>query len=331
MNDFFTIFYRLLTRKNSPFRFTTVILALLIVATITVITLKLFSDDLELSKFTDKKTEIIVIIGMLVSMLVALPTIAKFLISEKEYRSFDDERDSTFTKQLREELDLEKKLNELLKETVTVNKIQEVVYDKTLQNVESSLLKKIEEKYEKHINYELKHNLISSQLNPIIRDTEKYIDKLQRNSIVNLIIGIIGTITAITILAITILDKNSESIEIGNFLIYFLPRLTFVVFIQLFAFFFLRLYKSNLEDAKYFQNELTNLNSKTSALKIAHLLGKDDKVDELIKVLSLTERNFKLNKEESLQILEKAKIEKDFDSNMLKAFSEFLKIYKKEE
>lgn len=91
----------------------------------------------------------------------------------------------------------------------------------------------------------------------------------------------------------------------------------------------MRLYKNNLTDAKYFQNELTNLNAKTSALKIAHLLSNQQKIDDLLRELSLTERNFRLSKDESTEQIERIKIEKEFDSNLLSAFGDFLKKYKR--
>lgn len=121
-------------------------------------------------------------------------------------------------------------MNDLLKKTDTINKIEQVVYDKTIQNLEVTLLKKIEVRYEKYISHELKHSLIANQLQPILRDTEKYIDKLQRNSIVNLIIGIVGTITSITILAITILGTSNQRSKVEDFMIDFLPKSYFCNF-----------------------------------------------------------------------------------------------------
>ena len=325
MNDFFTILYRLLLRPKN------ILMAFFMIFTISITLLFLFKKDLFVKESSSNDRSNFFIIGLAIATMAGvLPLVVKFLYSEKKY-TYRDEFDINYPRKIKEQLQVEKKLGELINNNVTVEKIQDLVYDRTVLSIEKALIAKIEDKYEKFINFDLKHTLISNQLQPIIRDTEKYIDKLQRNSIVNLIIGIMGTITAITILAITILGNNGITVEIKDFLIHFLPRLTFVVFIQLFAFFFLRLYKNNLDDAKYFQNELTNLNSKSAALKIANLLNNQSKVDDILKELSITERNFKLFKEETTQHLEKAKLEKEFDANMLVAFGEFLKVYKKEQ
>ena len=48
---------------------------------------------------------------------------------------------------------------------------------------------------------------------------------------------------------------------------YFLPRISFVIFIEVFSFFFLRLYKANLSDVKFYQNELTNADARLVALE----------------------------------------------------------------
>jgi hypothetical protein len=130
-------------------------------------------------------------------------------------------------------------------------------------------------------------------------------------------------------LAFSILSNYRYS-DVSDFVLHFLPRVTFVIFIQLFAFFFLRLYRNNLEDAKYFQNKLTNLSAKSSSLKIAHIVGNKNLVEQIILDLSKTERNFKLSNKETLVNIEKAKIEKDIDLETLSAFKDFLKSYKKE-
>lgn len=96
------------------------------------------------------------------------------------------------------------------------------------------------------------NQLIAESLIPLEYNIDRYIQKLSRNSIVNLIIGILGTIISISILSITLISIDTYH-DIGQFFLTYLPKLSFVIFIQLFAFFFLRLYKSNLEDAKYFQ------------------------------------------------------------------------------
>ena len=76
----------------------------------------------------------------------------------------------------------------------------------------------------------------------------------------------------------------------------FIPRISIVFLVELFAYFFLNLYKSSLAEIKYYQNEMTNIEAQYTALLVA--LEKDDdqlKADILIQ-MAKTERNFVLSK-----------------------------------
>ncbi len=151
---------------------------------------------------------------------------------------------------------------------------------------------------------------------PITTNIKIYLGIIQRNSIVNLLIGIFGSCIAIITLLISVLYAYPYT-SLQLFFIATFPKLTFVVFIQVFAFFFLRLYKNNLEDAKYFQNELSNLTAKVASIKIALLTNNNELINFLLKDLSTIERNFKLYKDETLHNLENKKIEKEVDQNMI--------------
>ncbi len=258
------------------------------------------------------------------AVILAVSNLVTFLDADSKSNQFQTEGT------IRQRREIDAKLMSIIKETTTVSKIEDNVFEKTKDHLEKFFFSNLELKYKKYIEQDLRTTFISHQVSPIIRDTEIYIRKIQRNSIVNLIIGILSSIAAIIFLAYSILATNDLKLSWDVFLMHFLPRLTFVILIQLFTYFFLRLYRNNLEDAKYFQNELTNLNSKISALKIAHILDNGDKINELLTQLAATERNFKLMKDESLLSIEKAKLEKEVDIDIVSAFKDFLKIYKKD-
>ncbi|MBB2148822.1 hypothetical protein [Pedobacter gandavensis] len=173
------------------------------------------------------------------------------------------------------------------------------------------------------------YTLLISTLEPLEFNIQQHIGKLQRNSIVNLMIGIISTFISITVLAFKLINVGSYA-SMEDFLLDFLPKLSFVIFIQLFAFFFLRLYKGNLEDTKYFQNELTNIMAKTVALRIAYQQEDKPLINKLVRDLSKVERNFKLSAGESLLNIEKSKIEKEFDIEILNTFKDLIKSQKKD-
>lgn len=115
------------------------------------------------------------------------------------------------------------------------------------------------------------------------------------------------TIWILSSLILAVKDIHFDSTK--DFLVYLTPRLSLAVFIEIFSFFFLRLYKRNLEDVKYFHNERTNIDSKIIALKASILLGKEELIMEIIKGFSTVERNFILKKDETTISLERVRLD----------------------
>ncbi|MBK1650538.1 hypothetical protein CKO36_18730 [Rhabdochromatium marinum] len=86
----------------------------------------------------------------------------------------------------------------------------------------------------------------------------------------------------------------------------YLPKLSLVLLIELFAFFFLKLYRYSLMEVKYFQNEITSCEIKMMGL-VASIDSelKASVVDHFIAV----ERNFILKKDERTIDLAREEIE----------------------
>jgi len=155
--------------------------------------------------------------------------------------------------------------------------------------------------------------------------------RLQKRANINLFLGTFITIIAgIGLLFIVVLrpfdltgfPKEEYSWRIVS---HYIPRLSLIIFAQVFAFFFLRLYKADLADIKYYQNEITNVEMRLAALKTSlsieqRELPKEDKeiLKNVLAELVRTERNFVLKKGETTVELEKFKRE-TFDSNNLAA------------
>jgi hypothetical protein len=89
----------------------------------------------------------------------------------------------------------------------------------------------------------------------------------------------------------------------------YIPRVTLALFIEIFSFFFLRLYRRNLDDIKYLTNEITNVKLKLIALKASYMKEGGDFTGNILQELAKTERNFVLKKNESTVELQKLKIE----------------------
>ena len=142
----------------------------------------------------------------------------------------------------------------------------------------------------------------------------------------NLSIGIITAITGMALLAIYLWDtppsistedaSSSEgasplSRSASTLVNKFVPRLSLVIFIEVFAYFFLRLYSASLTEIKYFQNEITNVEAKFLALRAAMHSGDKRSVESVISQLAKTERNYILQKGQTTVDLERSRAEKE--------------------
>lgn len=79
--------------------------------------------------------------------------------------------------------------------------------------------------------------------------------------------------------------------QIGHQMLYFLPRLSIVLLVEIFSYFFLSLYRTGLDDLKYYQNELTNIESREAALHASLSKGSEDLLKQVVSALIRTDRN----------------------------------------
>lgn len=133
--------------------------------------------------------------------------------------------------------------------------------------------------------------------------------RLRNSANLNLVIGTIITISAIFALGYEVFNAELDFSDSVKVLSHYLPRLSLILFIEIFAFFFLKMYKASLADIKYFNNEKTNIDFKVISLKSALSTGDTELIKLMLQDLIQTERNFKLGKDESTVELEKIKNE----------------------
>jgi hypothetical protein len=212
------------------------------------------------------------------------------------------------------------------------NDEQQQLIEMIQQQLERSLSKEfissVEMKYGDKITEELQTESLEKHIQVTQSRLRLEIGSLNRRGIVNLIIGSLTTLVAVGILASSILD-NSLPTEPDKLAAHFLPRITLSIFIEIFSFFFLRLYSSGLNDIKYYQNELTNIESKFIALRRALQMSEVGPLTEILQKLAGTERNFVLKKGETTVDLEKSKLDKESLKEMLGAFADSVKTKKK--
>ncbi|WP_143084031.1 hypothetical protein [Flexibacter flexilis] len=149
------------------------------------------------------------------------------------------------------------------------------------------------------------------------------IKSIDRQMVVNLSFGSLITIAAFVVLGYTIWEHKDKTFEHTDDFVYaFAPRVLLSIFVEIFAYFFLRLYKQGLAERKYYQNEITTIEMKISALYTAIHFGQSKDVSTVIGELLRVERNFILKKGETTAEIEKARIEQGNQQSLLKLVSD---------
>ncbi len=181
-------------------------------------------------------------------------------------------------------------------------------------------------------NYQILNNIKFRLLMEIRESTIK--------SYINLGIGLFLSSAGIFFLFYLILTTNPET-DMLKYSLNIVQKITFILFIELLAYFFLRLYKEMQYDIKYYHNEITNIDFKIYSLIVATDFSSifknknnsnTDKtlLREILLEFSKTERNYILKKDESTIELEKRKFTASEFNDILKALMDFKNIKKSE-
>lgn len=156
---------------------------------------------------------------------------------------------------------------------------------------------------------------------------KKELFRLKTNSNLNLIIGFSTTLIVILILFYQLFwvkASNENTSNVFLITISYLPKLSLILIVELFSIFFLRLYKTNLEEIKYLNNEKTNIDFKILSLKIALMKEDQELIKLTVEEFLRTERNFKLGKNETTVELEKMKHEKSEPKILMEFISKYM-------
>ncbi|TFZ00669.1 hypothetical protein EZ313_19655 [Ramlibacter henchirensis] len=99
------------------------------------------------------------------------------------------------------------------------------------------------------------------------RRLENELDSLSRRGNLNLVIGVLTTALAVTLLAYMVLGHEKQFSSVTDLLSHYVPRVTIVVFVEVFSFFFLRLYRTTLAEIRTYQADLTEISVKQVAVE----------------------------------------------------------------
>lgn len=172
-------------------------------------------------------------------------------------------------------------------------------------------------KYEEafgNLNSDIISTLTISRITKEIVTTNKRIN-------VNLIIGILFAVVGILILY----SFREIEIKSNQDLYKYIPKLSLVLFIEVFAYFFLNLYKKGLDEIKYYHNELTSAEARSAAIGLSKISHNNQVSDSIIEKFFSVERNPILAKNETTIELEKLKTDNESTKNLITVLSEIHK------
>lgn len=199
---------------------------------------------------------------------------------------------------------------------IDLDKVYETISKDASENLEIRLIKKFSEKYSKEAISNSRIKKLNDSLKNSLERLNTEIINTSRRSNLNLVIGIVSTFFAIFGFTTVLYLTNAMTTDVIS---YFLPRIGLVIFVQIFAYFFLRLYKKGMEDIKYYQNEVTNVESKISAIEYSLVYEPTPEIQKtIVELLMKNERNAILKGKYTTHSLEMEKLNND--SNFDKLF-----------
>lgn len=161
--------------------------------------------------------------------------------------------------------------------------------------------------------------------------------KYQKNtSYFNLLVSIVLSVLALSVMWLYAFDTKAVTsgaspttanvITWLDFAYVAIPKFGLALFIELVALSFYKTYKSNLDNIKYYQNELTSIESRRIALYAAIMKDNDDNIKSCVDTLLKIDRNFKLSDGESTIELEKLKLDYSYLSKVIKSIKGVINI-----
>lgn len=253
-------------------------------------------------------------------------TTATIFLSLIVYLDVDGSKENLFQSKL--ELSNAKVIIENSKLLSDYKELEESIKIEFLNDFYENVKKEVTEEYIKEIENKIKANdqtqFIDKKIENSLERLKNVNENLTKRGNLNLIIGMFLSILGLIFLGYSIIDFN-HNVSIHELLIFIIPRISLVLLIELFAYFFLNLYKKSLDDLKYYQNEITNLEAKYLSLQMAKSINNYKLISSTLEQLMKTERNFILEKDQSTIELEKERLSSDNANNTLKAITDIFK------
>ena len=158
---------------------------------------------------------------------------------------------------------------------------------------------------------EIKHTFLASE-----ERIKTEIQNLKRRATINLSLGVTLSCAALLVFFFLVYNEKPDE-DYQKVFLHFAPRVGLVVFVELLAYFFLKLYKSTLTSIQYYHNELTNIETRKIAAIVAIKHCKEDKIWQTVEYLLKVERNVLIKDKETTMQMEMLKLQAEKDSSVL--------------
>jgi hypothetical protein len=162
--------------------------------------------------------------------------------------------------------------------------------ERLLSSLEKKLPKSLAEELRLRFEQEIGESALRGNIRDIFNATvyrlKAEISALARRGNLNLVIGVLTTTIAVGLLSYMVMGVTNSLGTLEELLQYYVPRVSTAVFIEVFSFFFLRLYRSSLEEIRYYQDELTRLTERRIALLAAEASGDSDLLGAVVSSLA---------------------------------------------
>jgi hypothetical protein len=170
--------------------------------------------------------------------------------------------------------------------------------DRLLATIRGDLLAHLQETLPEQLKQQLSRDVVEREaLDRSMRSVtaarlrlEQELSALGRRGNLNLVIGSLTTVAAVILLYQTVAGVTKTFGSLEELLSFYIPRVSTAAFVEVFSFFFLRLYRSGLADMKYYHSELLTLDTRVAALDGAMAIATQTTQSEILKILADTDR-----------------------------------------
>lgn len=258
-----------------------------------------------------------------IAVAITTSTILKYLNSSKEYsrlfKKIKKEQEENVENKKR------KSIENLIKSAVSDEEKQEYLlklFRTEINNKINLIDEKLENDYKNKSEPEFfRYNQLIENFDNIRKRLLNELSSLTKRANLNLTIGIVSSIIAMAFLfysgIYTTIDYEEKWF---NFITYYIPKLSLLIFLGTFSFYFLNLYKSNLSVIQNYQNDLNDVEFKIISITTSILSSDENKeahLNELVKTLAINQWNRILKDGESTVELQKLKENNYFDKEVI--------------